>query len=696
MNKNLSLVLFALLIFATGLFAKDIDRAKAEKVAVNFFYQKSNQYAEKINYLDINIIESYKVENAYYVVNMENGWILISAEDAITPVLGYDFKGSFPAQEELNQNTKSWMAHYVDQVKYVRENNIVANSEVAAAWDKYTASSIESLNLRGDRDVDPLIDPIAWNQDNPWNVDCPEDAAGPGGHVYVGCVATAMAQIMYYWRYPNIGKGLKQYYQAPYGVISANFDTTHYYWDGMNCDIDKRNVSDIALIGFHAGVSVNMDYGPDGSGSQSSRVDNALTDHFRYASTAQFIEKNNYSTAQWENMMQANLDAGKPLYYSGYSSDGGHAFVCDGYQGSNYYHFNFGWSGSSNGFYTLQNVGGFNQGQGMVRNIYPGDANYPYVANGVDTLKFAAGSFTDGSGPVEDYPSGMDASWLIAPQTNIDSITSITLHFTKFNTNSSDHLKIYKGSTISGELIGDYSGSTIPSDLDVDTNEVLITFTSAGAAPGFFIEYTTSAPIWCNGNAMITDPNGTVTDGSINGFYYNNGAACTFILQHPEAVQYNIEFNDFSTEEDKDILYVYDAGYNLINKYSGTELPEDFSIASSMVILTWGTNLTVNDQGWSFDYTVDGVGVNENVYDNLKVYPNPSNGTLNIDFNVEKANNVKIVLSSISGQVIYQENINTLNGVYKNNIDLNNQAKGVYVLSIISDKGKTNKKVVLQ
>ncbi len=696
MNKHFTLVLFALFIFVTGLLAKEVNKATAEKVAVNFFYQKTNQYAGQVNYLDLNIIDAYIVENAYYVINFEKGWVLVSAEDALPPVLGYNFTGNFPSPQRLDQNTKSWITYYVDEVKYARENHLSADNTISTQWNLYQSTQIDNLSLRGDRDVDPLIDPIAWNQDNPWNMDCPEDAAGPGGHVYVGCVATAMSQIMYYWRFPLIGHGQKQYYQAPYGVISANFDTTHYQWNGMKCSIDNRNIWDIALISFHTGVSVQMDYSPNGSGAQSSSVPNALVNYFRYSSSAQFLSKSNYSQSQWESMMQANLNAGKPIYYSGYSSDGGHAFVCDGYQGSNYYHFNFGWSGSSNGYYTLQDVGGFNQGQGMVRNIYPGEAGYPYVANGADTLRFNAGSFTDGSGPVDDYPAGMSASWLISPQTSTDSVSSISLNFIKFNTASSDHLMIYDGNSASAPLIGDYSGSNIPDNLTIENNEVFITFSSTGTAPGFNIEYTTTAPTWCNGNTVISDANGTVTDGSENGFYYNNGATCIFIFQTPEAVKYNFEFNEFATEPDNDKLTVYDESNNLIAEYSGSTLPTPFSIATSMVIMTWGTNATVNDQGWSFDFTVDGVGVSENAYNNLSVYPNPTNGMVTINFDVEKANDVKVIVSNLNGQIVYQENINSLNGVYNNSIDLSQQAKGVYMLSIVSSKGKTDKKIVLQ
>ncbi|MFK5857633.1 MAG: Spi family protease inhibitor, partial [Bacteroidota bacterium] len=121
-------LLSILVIFAVtaSIFAKDISLSKAEQVAVNFLFQKSNQYGEAINYHDLNISESYLVNQAYYVVNFEKGWVLVSANDVMTPVLGYNFSGDFPANEDLIDNVRSWMQSYADQIDYVRENNVEA------------------------------------------------------------------------------------------------------------------------------------------------------------------------------------------------------------------------------------------------------------------------------------------------------------------------------------------------------------------------------------------------------------------------------------------------------------------------------------------------------------------------------------------------------------------------------------------
>ncbi len=685
------LVVFAL---TASIFAKDISISKAEQIAVNFLFEKSNQYGDAIDYYDLNIVESYLAENSYYVVNFENGWVVVSGNDAMVPVIGYNFIGDFPAEDHNFAPFERWMQDYVDQVNYIRENNIEADTDVAAQWNRYSTNDPSTLSLRGGRDIDPLLTNL-WNQDNPYNAMCPEDPAGPGGRVYVGCVATAMSMIMHYWRYPLVGEGEHSYYKYPYGTQYVNYGEAEYNWDGMTDVIDSRYIWEIAEIGYHAAVSVDMNFGPDGSGAYSQDVPYAFATYFQYPITVQYLSKNSYTTSQWENMLQQQLDDLQPLYYSGQSSSGGHAFVCDGYQGSNYYHFNFGWSGSGNGYYSLQDVGGYNSYQGIVRNIVPEDPNYPYIAEGEKELTTLAGSFTDGSGPVEDYPANMDASWLINPQNENDSVTSLTLRFIEFDTDASDILRVYDGGDANADLLGEFSGNDIPDDISSTGNQLFVTFSSTGEDPGFKIEYFSTLPSFCT-STNITDPSGTLTDGS-GGFYYNNFTNCVFNLAHPEAVKYNIDFTQFSTEEGKDILKVYDgATATLIGEYSGTEIPDPIEVETNAMLIMWTTNSTVRDAGWSFDFTVDGVGVQETVVENLSIFPNPTTGMLNVNFNAEKQGDMQIKLLSITGQVVVDELIAENGGQYTKTIDISNQAKGVYLLSIISESEKIDRKVVLK
>ncbi len=694
MKSKVLLSILVLFAVTASIFAKDISLSKAEQVAVNFFFEKSNQYGEAVNYYDLNITESYLAEDAYYVVNFEEGWVVVSANDAMTPIIGYNFTDNFPALENGFYGFQSWMQSYVDQVVFIRENNIEAEADVVSQWESYTTNDPTTLNMRGGRDIDPLVTSL-WNQDNPYNAMCPEDAAGPGGNVYVGCVSTAMSIIMHYWRYPLSGTGSNSYYRYPYGTISANFGEADYNWDGMTDVINDKYIWEIAEIGFHGAVSVEMMFGPDGSGAYSQDVPFAMKNYFNYQNTVQYLSKNSYTTSAWEGMMQTELDNFRPIYYSGQSTDGGHAFVCDAYQGSNYYHFNFGWSGSGNGYYSLQDVGGFNQYQGMVRNLYPGDASYPYVASGLKELSTLVGSFTDGSSPAEDYPQGMDAQWLISPQNEQDSVTSITLSFIEFDTYHNDYLKIYDGGDENAPLIGEFSGTDVPSDITSTGNQLFITFSSVGEAPGFKAEYTSLLPAWCT-STQITDPSGTITDGSMS-FYYNNGTSCVFNLSHPEAVRYSLDFTAMSTEEGKDNVKVYNgADASLIGEYSGTTIPDPIVVETNAMLIMWSTNSTIRDEGWSFDFTVDGVGVEETIVENLNVYPNPTTGMLNVKFDAEKQGNIEVKLVSINGQVIFNEMMTTTSGQYNTSFDISDNAKGIYLLSITSDNEKIDRKIVLK
>ncbi len=694
MKSKVLLSIIVIFAVTASIFAKDISLSKAEQVAVNFLFQKSNQYGESINYYDLNISESYIVDQAYYVVNFEKGWVIVAANDAMVPVLGYNFTGDFPAVENQLESFHNWMRTYVDQVNFIHENNLEASAEVAERWNTYSTNDSKSLNLLGGRDIDPLLT-SRWNQDNPYNAMCPADDQGPGDCVYVGCVATAMAEIMHYWRFPLTGEGSNSYYYYPYGTISADFGASEYDWNAMTDVISNKYVWEIAEIGFHAGVSVDMMYGWDGSGAYSQDVPAALRNHFRYQNSVQYLSKSSYSTTAWENMMHTELDAFRPIYYSGRNSDnGGHAFVCDGYQGTNYYHFNFGWSGSGNGFYSLQDVGGFYISQAMIRNIYPGDAAYPYLASGQTDLNTLVGSFTDGSGPAEDYSSGMDASWLISPQNEEDSVSYITLSFIEFNTSNIDKVRVYDGGDDSAELLGEFSGSDLPSNINSSSNQMFVTFSSNNTGEGFKIEYNSHIPTWCTSTAY-NDAEGTITDGSLN-FFYNNSTTCILTMGHPEATKYYIDFTEMNTEPINDKLRIYDDSGTLLGELSGDELPDPIVSETSSLMLMWSTNATIRNQGWSFDYHVDGVGFEETTVENLTIYPNPTTGILNVNFNAEKQGDMQVKLISINGQVIFDQNITNNSGQYNYSFDISNQAKGIYLLSIISDNEKIDRKIVLK
>jgi len=699
---NLKTTLAALLGFfiVMNIEAKPVSLTEAEKVAKNFLFITLNKYENGCSYEQIRLNDpyTYMIDGAlaFYAFQTEPGFIIIAGDDAFTPVIGYSFEGKF-IFDNAPASFKGFILNYAEQIKYIRENQIQATTEFEAAWAELRNDKISSRIISRERDVEPLVD-CHWDQGSPYNILCPEDAGGPGGHTWVGCVATAMAQIMYYWRYPEVGNGQHCYIPGhySYGQQCANFGETYYNWTGMINGIDTRFPDANAELQYHCAVSVNMNFSPDGSAAFSSNVPSSLDQYFRY-NNAEYKEKQYYSQAGWISLLKADIDVGHPLYYSGYSptEQAGHAFVCDGYQGDNF-HFNFGWSGSGNGYYSLSDVGGFYQSQACVRNFVPSEGAYPFHNTGTINLTGRSGSITDGSGPVENYLNDNISYWSIDPQTIYDSITSITLTFSRFDVQAGDSVKVFDGGTTSDALLGVYSGSSLPPSLTSSGNKMLIEFNTDGSgnASGWYAQYSTLSPTWCQGLTTMTEPAATFSDGS-GDFYYQGGATCMWRINPPYADKITLNFNYFNTEEGVDKVKVFD-GSTLVAEFSGTEIPGPVEATSGNMFIAWITNLSNSQQGWEAYYEVDNVGIHEgSSVTNLEVYPNPTSEAIHVRFQVEEKSNIKIKLVTLTGQTLYDEEQSAFAGTYQQDISVSSLPAGLYFMEITTRKGTTNKKILV-
>ena len=365
--KRLFLVLtllFATLSTSFAQTAQKVDEASARKTAQAF----ANTKAFKGQ--DLSLVSS----DGMYIYNVgTQGFVIISSNTVLPPVLGWSDQGNFPDMEDAPENFASWMAHYAEMVDFAVANSIAPEAKILRQWDE-AAQGI--FGTRNANTVDPLVS-THWNQDCYYNEYCPEApgwgwggwGGGPCGHVYAGCVATAMAQVMKYWDYPTTGFGSHSYTHSEYGEQSANFAATTYQWSQMPNEVWNSNDA-VATLLYHCGVSVNMNYGPSGSGAQSADVETALRSYFGYCG-AKYRTKTSYQEDAWIAMLKADLDQSHPIYYSGSNGESGHAFVCDGYDNNDLMHFNFGWSGSGDAYYSTYDVNGFNQGQAVVTNIFP-------------------------------------------------------------------------------------------------------------------------------------------------------------------------------------------------------------------------------------------------------------------------------------------------------------------------------------
>ena len=352
--------------------AKSIDEALARKTAQSFIASRQAFKGQ-----DLSLVSSSEI----YIYNIGNqGFVIISGNTVLPPVLGWSDQGSFPDMADAPENFRFWMGRYNEMIDFAIANNIEAEEQIQRLW------ADAEQGIFGSRDanaVSPLVN-THWNQDCYYNEYCPATGGGwwgggPCGHAYAGCVACAMAQVMKYWDYPATGFGSHSYTHSQYGQQSADFGNTTYHWEQMPNSVNNHNDA-VATLMYHCGVSVDMNYAASGSGAYSTDVETAMRSYFGYCG-AKYRSKSVYTEDSWIAMLKAELDQSHPLYYSGAHEDSGHAFVCDGYDNSDRFHFNFGWSGSGDGYYTTYDVNGFNQGQAVVGNLYP--MNIQADANGI-------------------------------------------------------------------------------------------------------------------------------------------------------------------------------------------------------------------------------------------------------------------------------------------------------------------------
>lgn len=362
--KKVKLTLIALLLGIVSLNANPIDASVAQKAAGNFY---TSIYPATISNISLVFTERDQAgAPVYYVFDVtatnQKGFIIISAEDATHPIIGYSNEGYFviPA---ANNNVSFWLQERKNEISAIRAQKVSATPRIASEWRDYTASANQAAKHNAASQTFKIVGPLCkslWNQSPFYNAYC------PGGSV-TGCVATAMAQIMCYWKYPGIGisshcyNDAQPFYSENYGQQCAEFDTSHYIWSAMQLSPLGDSNSQIAKLMYDCGVSVDMDYSPTGSGAQvmgsnGPSAYNSYTQYFGY--DADSINSAYYDPnqqASWIALLEGELDKGRPMQFQGFDvNEGGHSWVCDGYyNGTNTMHMNWGWGGYNDGWYAV-------------------------------------------------------------------------------------------------------------------------------------------------------------------------------------------------------------------------------------------------------------------------------------------------------------------------------------------------------
>ena len=318
----------------------------------------------------------------YYVFNIgERGFVIVSGDDIAQPILGYSDTGAFDSN-----NLPPNFAYYLNdclakEIEQAIVQGTPQSEKTKAQWEACLNENTSTLRASNAVVVAPLV-LTKWDQGSPYSTLCPSGTV-------TGCVATAMAQIMKYWNYPETGVGSSSYTSSPYGVQSADFGNTTYDWGNMaytySASSTTQQKNAVSTLMYHCGVSVKMTYATaaaGGSSAYSIDVAYALVNYFKYDAGINYRLRDYYSYTEWVNIIKAELEENRPVLYSGQGSAGGHAFVCDGYDSNDLFHFNWGWSGSSDGYFELSalnpnslgiggGAGGFNTDQSIIVGIRP-------------------------------------------------------------------------------------------------------------------------------------------------------------------------------------------------------------------------------------------------------------------------------------------------------------------------------------
>lgn len=619
------------------------------------------------------------------ILNFDQGFLIIAGDDASMPILAYSFTGNFDL-EHGSPGARMWVKQYQQEISIIRQMQSEPTDEIKQEWQELSNSNAKSTTSVV---VSPLIT-SRWNQTKYYNQYSPEDTASPRGYdsrTPNGCVAVAMAQIIYYYRYPIHGTGSHTNY-TNYGNYYVNFANQTYCYEAMTDQLSSYN-NEVAKLIFHCATSVDMNYSPDGSGAYSENVPNALKSYFGYTANCEYKSKSSYSSSSWIEMLKSELDASRPLYYSGYSDDGGHAFVCDGYNTDNLFHFNFGWGGYQDGYFALSNTGGnsnavngFSSGQAIVRNFYPGDANYPYDCDS-KVINCTNGTLEDGSN-ANNYRNNSNCTYVITA----DQATSVYVNFQYFDTEEGhDSLSFWDGNPSNGHLLTTLSGSMpAHNPFSFSTDSLYITFITDGSTTGggWRFDYDVQRIVSPCNSMVYHNYSGSLTDGSGTA-NYRSGADCIWTLRLPEATHITFTFSafDISPEDKLDFYDVSSFPRVLIASYTGSTIPSPITLYHNKVMLNFVSDNYLNRDGFALSWLADSItpaveSISDFNSDQLTIYPNPTSGLLYLKISEPLENGV-VTLYDLAGRQVYTQkgDFSTDNSI---KLDVNSLPSGFYTV----------------
>ena len=339
--------------------ANPVDVQTARKVAATLL-KSYGMKGEPHSLVDITA-ETPFTEFYVFSLGSEGGFVIVSGDDNTEPVLGYSLTNTF-SLSDMPDHVRMWLEGYQKEIRHNAKCGKVKSTR--QMWEKMLDGEMPRETKAS---VSPMLS-TTWTQSPYYNNYCPYDSVN-GGRAVSGCTAIATAQIMKYFRYPISGYGSATYTHPRLGQLSADYGNTFYLWDSMPVALSATSssveVDAVATIVYHVGVAVNMDYSANGSGGKTASYgyggeassENALKYNFKYSPYIWTAFRIDYTLTEWKNLMKNELNNGRPILYAGYDEvQSGHAFVLDGYTAQGLFHINWGWGGSYDGYYKVNNL----------------------------------------------------------------------------------------------------------------------------------------------------------------------------------------------------------------------------------------------------------------------------------------------------------------------------------------------------
>jgi PKD repeat protein len=742
-------ILVALMIAGiSAIQANVVDPSTAKTAAANFY-----QHQYSLNSANLTLAYTEKSSNGdavYYVfnVNGNQGFVIISAEDATHPILGYSNEGAYVLPVASN-NIGYWMGKQKRQIQAIRTAKLVASADIINEWTSCKNNSFPKDNTHRIASVGPLLS-TTWDQSPYYNALC------PGGSV-TGCVATTMSQIMKYWNYPSHGLGSSCYkeevadgFYENYGELCAYYDSSNYVWSAMPNNVSGTN-NEVAKLMYDCGVSVDMNYSPGESGSAVSVYDNpfacaqiSFVKYFGYDKNISYERDTIYTNAQWIALIETDLNAGRPVEYAGVDhSYGGHTWVCDGYDASNNLHMNWGWSGADDGYYTPAVLNpspyDFINDEEILTNIQPppAKAEAAFVGSPLTGCQGMKVQFNDLSLTTQGIPITA-WKWTFAGGTPATSTLQnpLVTFSPLFAHTVTEVITTSKGKDTLAKA--GYIVVASPTALPMTQNFESVTFPPTHWAlndpKNYFISWALDTLVggYSHSTKCMYFDNFQVNPNQVGSRQQIYTQAYDFSANTDPKVWFDVAYAPYNATQ-SDTLVVYyslDCGNTFAQIYSkggmslctagktvqggaNTRGGLFFPLAANWRTDTIGTlNWLAGEPSVIFAFEdrcgkgsslyIDNINITEplsvqnlSVDNSLSIYPNPSNGNFTIKFDAQYDNAYELSIFNMLGQQVLHTNLQNIAGQYEYPVNLSNNAKGIYTVMVKSNNQMTVKKIAV-